>query len=630
VETPLRLGHTEYSDDADSFYSLFSNLSVCSQKGLAERFDSTIGAGSVTMPFGGKYQMTPNQAMIAKIPVGKGETNTASVMAWGYNPYLTEKSPYLGAMAAVIESAAKVIAAGGELSKIYLTFQEYFERTKNNPTRWGKPLAALLGAYKAQTALGIAAIGGKDSMSGSFENIDVPPTLVSFAVSTLNIKNAVTSEFKKPGSAVIYLAPERDKDGLPDFDSVKAVFAKIKELTASGRVLSSWASGFGGIAEAVMKMSMGNRIGFRFTVPAGDTNFYGRELFHSHYGAIVAEIAGEVPEDLKPYIIGETVASYNIITPNTNVDMEKAERMWAAKLEPIFPVNTRATGGETLNISYKTGLKKSSAVKIAKPRVLIPVFPGTNCEDDTARAFEKAGAEPVVFVIRNLSKDALAQSIEAFTGLIKNAQIIMLPGGFSGGDEPDGSAKFITAFFKNPGIADATTELLERRDGLMLGICNGFQALIKLGLIETGRITPQTENSPTLTFNTISRHQSLVVHTKIVSDKSPWLYETNVGDIVNVPISHGEGRFVAPSALAEKFAQNGQICAQYCDFDGNATLDIAFNPNGSMSAAEAVCSPDGRVLGKMGHSERVGNGLYKNIPGNFDSGIFKSGVKYFL
>jgi phosphoribosylformylglycinamidine synthase len=635
VQTPLLLGHTEYTDDADSFYSLLSNLGVCSQKGLAERFDSTIGAGSVTMPFGGMYQMTPNQSMIAKIPVAKGETDTASVMAWGFNPYLSEKSPYLGAMSAVIESAAKIVAAGGELSKIYLTFQEYFERTKNNPERWGKPLAALLGAYKAQTALGIAAIGGKDSMSGSFENIDVPPTLVSFAVSTLNVNNAVTSEFKKSGSTVLYLAPLRDEEGLPDFESVKAVFDTVNTLTKRGQVLSAWASGFGGIAEAVMKMSMGNRIGFRFTVPASDTKFFERELFHSHYGAIVLETTGELSREdvpsseLSALKIGETIESYNILTPNTVVDMEKAEKLYSAKLEPIFPVNTRTQSGETENISYKTGLRKAGVIKIAKPRVLIPVFPGTNCEDDTAKAFEKAGAEPVVFVVKNLSKEALAESVSAFITHIKNSQIIMIPGGFSGGDEPDGSAKFITAFFKNAGIADATTELLERRDGLMLGICNGFQALIKLGLIEHGRITPQTADSPTLTFNTISRHQSYIAHTKIVSDKSPWLYETNVGDIINVPISHGEGRFVAPSALVEKFAQNGQICAQYCDLYGDASMDIAFNPNGSMAAAEALCSPDGRILGKMGHSERVGKDLYLNIPGNFNSGIFRSGVKYF-
>jgi phosphoribosylformylglycinamidine synthase len=630
VEVPLILGHTEYEDEPDSFYTIISNLNVCSQKGLVERFDSTVGAATVSMPYGGAYQLTPEQAMTAKIPVLGGETSTTSIMAFGYNPYLSEKSPYLGAMSAVIESAAKVIAAGGKLSDTYLTFQEYFERTKNDPSRWGKPLAALLGAYKAQIALGIAAIGGKDSMSGTFENLDVPPTLVSFAAAPANVGRSVSGAFKTAGSKVLYLAPKVTADSNPDFESVKSVFAKTEELIGNGLVNSCYTSGFGGIAEAVMKMSLGNHIGFRFTISEDDENFYGKELFHSHYGAMIIEV-NDLPEELSPYVIGETISEYKILTPRSNVDMNTVEKLWAKKLEPVFPVKTRAESAPVNNISVKTDLRYTAAAgnKCAKPRVLIPVFPGTNGEYDAAHAFNSAGAVSEIFVIKNITKNALADSVEAFSKAIRNSQIIMLPGGFSGGDEPDGAAKFITAIFKNPAITDAVTDLLERRDGLMLGICNGFQALIKLGLIEHGRITPQTPDSPTLTFNTIGRHQSMVVNTRISSDRSPWFYGVGVGDIISVPISHGEGRFVAPSALVRKFAESGQICAQYADLEGNATQVIPHNPNASMSAVEALCSPNGRILGKMGHSERVSQNTFANIPGNFDSKIFVSGVNYF-
>jgi phosphoribosylformylglycinamidine synthase len=631
VEVPLILGHTEYEDEPESFYNIISNLNVCSQKGLVERFDSTVGAATVSMPYGGKYQLTPEQAMTAKIPVLDGETSTASVMAFGYNPYLSEKSPYLGAMSAVIESASKVIASGGKLSDIYLTFQEYFERTKNDPSRWGKPLAALLGAYKAQISLGIAAIGGKDSMSGSFENLDVPPTLVSFAVAPVNVSRTVSGAFKAAGSKVLYLAPKVKEDKNPDFESVKSVFAKTSELIGGGKVSASYTSGFGGIAEAVMKMSFGNRLGFKFTISEDDTNFYGRELFHSHYGAMILEIKGEVPAGLEGYVIGEVIPEYRIVTPHSTVDMETVEKLWASKLEPVYPVKVRAEASPVNTVSFRTDLRYSAGAsnKASRPRVLIPVFPGTNGEYDAARAFGDAGALPEIFVIKNITKNALADSVAVFSKAIKNSQIIMLPGGFSGGDEPDGAAKFITAIFRNPSITEAVTDLLERRDGLMLGICNGFQALIKLGLIEHGKITPQTSDSPTLTFNTIGRHQSMVVHTRISSDRSPWFYGVNVGDIISVPISHGEGRFVAPSALVSNFASNGQICAQYCDINGAPTNAIPYNPNSSISAVEALCSPSGRVLGKMGHSERVSKDTFANIPGNFDSKIFSSGVKYF-
>ncbi|MDR0903171.1 MAG: phosphoribosylformylglycinamidine synthase [Ruminococcus sp.] len=630
VEVPLVLGHTEYEDEPESFYQIISNLNVCSQKGLVERFDSTVGAATVTMPYGGQYQLTPEQAMTAKIPVPGGETSTVSVMAAGFNPYLSEKSPYLGAISAVIESAAKVIAAGGKLADIYLTFQEYFERTKNDPTRWGKPLAALLGAYKAQIALGIAAIGGKDSMSGSFENLDVPPTLVSFAVAPAKAENIVSGAFKSAGSKVLYLAPKVNADKTPDFESVKSVFAKTEECIAAGLVNACYTSGFGGIAEAVMKMSFGNKVGFKFTIDAADENFYGSELFHSHYGAMIIEM-NAVPEKLLPYVIGETIPEYMVITPQSRVDLNTAEKLWASKLEPVFPTKTRAEASPVNNISVKTDLRYTAgaANKTAKPRVLIPVFPGTNGEYDAENAFNNAGAVSEIFVIKNITKDALAESVRAFEKAIRAANIILLPGGFSGGDEPDGAAKFITAIFRNPRVCDAVTDLLERRDGLMLGICNGFQALIKLGLIEHGRISPQTSNSPTLTFNTIGRHQSMVVNTRISSDRSPWLYGVNVGDIISVPISHGEGRFVAPSALVSEFAAAGQICAQYVGIDGNATGAVPYNPNSSISAVEALCSPNGRILGKMGHSERVSGGTFKNVPGNFDSKIFISGVNYF-
>jgi phosphoribosylformylglycinamidine synthase len=618
-EMPVMMEHSDFTDSPESYQSLIGNLNICSKKGLSERFDSTIGAGTVLMPFGGAYQLTPAQAAVAKFPVPLGKTDTVSIMTYGFNPFLSEKNPFLGAECAVIESAAKLIASGGVLENTYLTFQEYFERLRDVPSRWGKPLSALLGAFKAQIELGLAAIGGKDSMSGSFENIDVPPTLVSFAAAAAKASKVISPEFKTAGNKVILLLPEYKEDGTPDWNSIRNIFIRAENLIASGTVKAAYALGSGGIAEAVIKMSLGNRRGFRFGEKLSDSL-----MFHSHYGAFIMEIEGETNER----IIGEVTFDFRLKTPACDIDLEDLAAVWENKLESVFPCNI-GTNGEVSNITYSGKQIVFANEKFAKPRVLIPVFPGTNCEYDTAYAFERAGAAAEIFVIKNLSKELLQESISEFAKQIKNSQIIMLPGGFSGGDEPEGSAKFITAFFKNDEIKSATDALLSERGGLMLGICNGFQALIKLGLIEHGKITPQTEDSPTLTFNTIGRHQSKIVDTRISSVKSPWFAGLSVGDIISVAISHGEGKFVAPEALIKKLAENGQIAAQYCDKQGNASFDIRFNPNSSLAAAEAVCSPDGRVLGKMGHSERVGTNLYKNIPGNFDSKIFKSGVEFF-
>ena len=621
VGAPLIGNEDAGEDTADRWDAMISNLNVCSQKGLVERFDATIGAGTVLMPYGGKYQNTPNQAMAAKIPVLKGETTTASVMGWGYNPYLSSQSPYHGAMSAVVESVAKVVAAGGTYEKCWLTFQEYFERTQNDPERWGKPFAALLGAYKAQCELGCAAIGGKDSMSGTFEEIDVPPTLVSFAVSVANAKNIISDEFKKAGSKVALIAPEYDGNKLVNFDSLKSVFKKVEKLIAEGKVLSCWAVSFGGVSEAVAKMAFGNKIGFKFT-----EKLTAAELFRPCYGAFVIELADGAETDMK--IIGETTAEYKIDNGYI-IDGEHLEKLWEEKLEPVFPTQVKKPDYEPKTYSYEAKERKSPAIKVAKPRVLIPVFPGTNCEYDTARAFEKAGAEADIFVIQNLSGEMIEASVKAMEEKIKQAQIVMLPGGFSGGDEPDGSGKFIVSFLRNPRLTDAIHDLLKNRDGLMLGICNGFQALIKLGLVPYGEITPMKNDSPTLTFNTIARHQSKMVNTRIASNKSPWLASCNVGDIHNVAISHGEGRFVATAEEIAAMAANGQIATQYVDFDGKPTLDIQCNPNTSIDAIEGITSPDGRVFGKMGHSERKGCCVCKNVPGEKDQQIFENGVKYF-
>lgn len=622
VDIPEDINNDTVEDSADQWINLMGSLNVCSQKGLIEKFDSTIGAGTVLMPFGGVYQMSPSQAMAAKIPVLKGETNTCSLMGWGYNPDISTKSPYHGALLAVVESIAKVVAAGGTYKKCWLTFQEYFERTKNDPKRWGKPMAALLGAFKAQLELGCGSIGGKDSMSGTFENIDVPPTLVSFAVSTAKADKIVSTEFKKSDSKVIYIAPDYDENGLPVFDSVKAVFDKVEEVISAGRAGAVWTVGYGGIAEGIAKMCFGNKLGFEFT-----SRISADKLFKPCYASFIIELTGEASDD--EFVIGKTTSKYKICTFDYTVNLDMLQRVWEGKLEPVFPCRIKTTDATPTVYSYKNTAKIASSEKFAKPKVVIPVFPGTNCEYDTARAFEKAGAVAETVVIRNLSAGDIEQSVDYFEQAIKQSQIIMIPGGFSGGDEPEGSGKFITAFFRNPKIKDAVHDLLKNRDGLMLGICNGFQALVKLGLVPFGEIVEMNSDSPTLTFNTINRHQSMMVNTRIASNKSPWLYGTEVGDIHCVPISHGEGRFVAPASLIQQMANNGQIATQYVDNEGTPTMDIRYNPNTSVEAIEGITSPDGRVFGKMGHSERKGSYICKNVAGEKDQRIFESGVAYF-
>lgn len=602
---------------------MLSNLNVCSQKGLVERFDATIGAGSVFMPYGGKTQLSPAQAMAAKIPVLGGETTTCSLMGWGFNPDVSQHSPYHGAMLAVVESVAKIVAAGGSYKKCWLTFQEYFKRTKNDPARWGQPMAALLGALEAQLQLKIASIGGKDSMSGSFEDIDVPPTLVSFAVSVAKTDKVVSTEFKKAGSKVYLLVPEYDENYLPRFDSVKKVFDEMERLIASGKVTACWTFGYHQIYEAVAKMCFGNRLGFVFDDLPAAFGVSGEKM----YGGFLFETEEEVKTAAA--LIGHTIPEYVVKLAGETVDLDAVQYKWEEKLQKVFPYLLEPEKKEVPVYSYEAKERVSPAVKFSKPRVLIPVFPGTNCEYDTARAFTRAGAEAKVFVVRNLSASDIAQSVDAFAEQIKKSQMIALPGGFSGGDEPDGSGKFITAFLRNPKIKDAVHELLKNRDGLMCGICNGFQALIKLGLVPYGEIRDMDETCATLTYNTIGRHQSCLVRTRISSNQSPWLMNMQVGDIHTVPISHGEGRFVAPQALIRQLAANGQIATQYVDLEGTPSLDIRYNPNNSFDAIEGITSPDGRVFGKMAHCERYGEDIYRNVQGAKIQDIFKGAVDYF-
>jgi len=606
---------------AEKLHSLVTDLNVCSKKGLSERFDSTIGAATVTMPFGGKHQLTPNQAMVAKLPV-KGETKTCSAMAWGYNPYIMEQSQYHGAYLAVVESIAKLVGAGFKAEDAYLTFQEYFERLGAKAERWGKPLAALLGALQAQLDLGVGSIGGKDSMSGSFENLDVPPTLVSFAVAIGNTDNVISPEFKLPGSKVVLLQPEYDDALLPNIDSLKAVFAKAEKLIAAGKVLSASTPGYGGIAEQIFKSGLGNRLGFKLADGIDPDT-----LLCPAYGSLILELAEEA--DAVGTLLGETSGKYQLEMAGEVIDMAELQEAWEAKLEPVMPYRI-CKGGEELPVIRHT-VEKQAAPKIgiARPHALIPVFPGTNCEYDTARALERAGAEAEIFVVNNLTPAVVAESCAALCRSIEKSQIVMLPGGFSGGDEPDGSAKFITAFLRAPAVKDAIHNLLKNRDGLMLGICNGFQALVKLGLVPFGEIRDMDENCPTLTFNTIGRHQSMLVRTRIASNLSPWLSRMKNDEIHTIAISHGEGRFVAPQAVLEQLAANGQIATQYVDLNGAPTMDTRFNPNGSLWAIEGITSPDGRVLGKMGHTERSADNLYKNVPGNKYQPLFEGGVDYF-
>ena len=609
------------SDFEEEYKALASDLNVCSKRGLSERFDSTIGAGTVLMPFGGKYQQTPIQAMVHKISVENGHTDTVSLMSWGYNPYISEKSPYHGAYLAVVESISKLIATGAEFKDVYLTFQEYFERPGKDGKRWGKPLSALLGAYRAQKDLSVASIGGKDSMSGSFEKLDVPPTLVSFAVTTDNAQHIVSNEFKSAGNEVILIKPDYDENGLPIASSLISVYKTVTKLLRSGDAVSAYTITYGGIAEAVMKMCFGNGYGFTF-----DDGLSVHDIFSYSYGSFILEVKKNVNIGVPVGIITEQkLMEYKKKCFKMSELLERYEN----RLEGVFACNIDTPKSAIETFSYSADTYPSPAVKSARPEVLIPAFPGTNCEYDSAKAVEDAGAKAKIIVINNLTADGISRSIEKFAKELESAQMIFIPGGFSGADEPDGSGKFITAFFRNAAIKEQVTNLLERRDGLMCGICNGFQALIKLGLVPFGKITDTDENSPTLTYNTIGRHQSRLVRTRVASNKSPWLAKTNVGDIYTVPISHGEGRFIADEALIRELAKNGQIATQYVDLDGFATNDIHFNPNNSMYAIEGITSPDGRVFGKMGHSERIGSNLYKNVIGEYDIKMFASAVEYF-
>jgi phosphoribosylformylglycinamidine synthase len=630
---------------AQLYADVAADLNTCSKRGLSERFDSTIGAGTVLMPFGGRNQLTPIQAMVHKIPLEKGHTDDCSLMSWGFNPYISSASPYHGAYLAVVESVAKLIATGAEFKDVYLSFQEYFPSLRHDARRWGLPLAALLGAFEAQMGLGIGSIGGKDSMSGTFENIDVPPTLISFAVTMGKTGNIVSPEFKAAGHKVVMLSPDLEQDNsgvgtdLPSPASLIRVWEKAAELIHEGKVCAAYTPGIGGIAEAIMKMTYGNGIGFDFVSSKADDEAARAdaltldELFAYNYGSIILELADEgtkIGRGVDVRVLGKTTESQSITWEDERVEIGDLLFRYEGKLESVFPNNAAENKvGPVQNLSYKAKTWSTTLYKKAEPKVLIPVFPGTNCEYDSARAVREAGAKPEIMVIRNRSSEDIKQSVDKFAAELRDSQMVFIPGGFSGGDEPDGSAKFITAFFRNAEIKDAVTDLLDNRDGLMCGICNGFQALIKLGLVPYGKIIDTDENCPTLTYNTIACHQSRIVRVRIASNKSPWLRFTNVGDIYSAPVSHGEGRFIADEELVRKLAINGQIATQYVDLEGNATADIRFNPNGSVMAIEGITSPDGRVFGKMAHAERVGEGLYKNVEGNYFNKMFESAVRYF-
>ena len=630
-EYPLAIG--EEVNVKERWMKTLTELNVASQKGLVERFDSTIGSGTVMMPFGGKYALTPAEGMVAKIPVLNGESKDATLMSYGFNPELGMWSPYHMAYYAVIESVTKIAAMGGDYRKIRLTFQEYFERLGNNPSRWGKPFAALLGAYQAQSDLGLPAIGGKDSMSGSFGQLDVPPTLVSFAVAVEKASKIVSNELKKVGSKLVLLMAEKNDDYTLNVETFKNNLEALYKLTSNKKVLSASTVRFGGIAETLSKISFGNKIGIKFNSLSKE------ELFGLNYGSVIVEVATD--EDLNKAfegcsykVIGETIEKPVIISEEYDFtfNIDDLINVYEKKLSTVFKIKTEKSQESVLEIKVeekKIILQSSPSIKTAKPRVIIPVFPGTNCEYDCNRAFTKAGAKTTELVFKNYSKSALLESIEALEKQIRESQIIMIPGGFSAGDEPDGSGKFIATIFRNERIKDAVNDLLKNREGLVLGICNGFQALIKLGLVPYGEIVDIEENMATLTYNNINRHMSSIIRTKITSNKSPWFSEVNVGDIHNVAISHGEGRFIANEELLRQLIANDQIATQYVDLEGHVSLDMPFNPNGSVLGVEGITSPDGRVLGKMGHSERIGEDLYVNVPGNFHQKIFESGVKYF-
>ena len=616
---------------AQKLHSLVTDLNVASNKGLSERFDSTIGAATVLMPFGGKTQLTPAMAMAAKLPVD-GETTTCSGMAWGFNPYLMEADQFTGAYISVVESVSRLVAAGFEHKGFYLTFQEYFEKLRDEPERWGKPMAAVLGALMAQVDLGIGSIGGKDSMSGSFEDLDVPPTLVSFATGLGHVGRVTSPEFKGAGHKVIAIIPNYDADGItPLAKSLLAAYDVVEGLIGRGQALAVSTPGYGAVAESVFKMCVGNRIGIELE-PAFTTE----ALFCPAYGSFIVEVSDDaqlpvLEQGVTAALLGTTTEDYELNAAGETIDLAELQEAWEGAIESVFPY--RAEGPKVQKLDYRIAEHEVSrpapAIHVAHPRVVIPVFPGTNCEYDTARAFRRAGADPSVLVINNLTPEAVAESTHELARRIRESQIVMIPGGFSGGDEPDGSAKFITAFFRAPEVTEAVRELLQSRDGLMLGICNGFQALIKLGLVPYGDIRPMDETCPTLTFNTIGRHQSRLVRTRVASDLSPWLSKCEVGDMHEIAISHGEGRFVASPELVAELAAKGQIATQYVGEDGEPAMSLDVNPNGSVLAIEGITSPDGRVLGKMGHTERSGEGLYKNVPGNKYQPLIEGGVAYF-
>ena len=589
-------------------------------------FDSSIGAGTVVMPYGGKYQMTPSQTMVAKVPVLGGETDAITMMSYGFDPYLSSWSPFHGSIYAVIMSVAKIVAAGGNPTKIRLTFQEYFKKLGNDPYRWGEPFIALLGAYDVQMGLGLPAIGGKDSMSGTFNEIDVPPTLVSFALDVASSKNVVSPELKKAGNKLVRLDISKNEYDYPCYTSVMEQYKALHHAIVDGKIASAYALGYGGIIEAVSKMAFGNKFGVCLCDCLSE-----KELYQKSYGSIVLEVQPEYVDSLgfEAKVIGSVTDDGMFVYKNASVSVDEALEAWQNTLEKVFPTTLH-----TAETSIETKLYDAKDIyvckhKVAKPQVFIPVFPGTNCEYDSMRAFKRAGADVKLTVFRNQNAEDIRESVEAFAHNIKNSQIMMLPGGFSAGDEPDGSGKFITSVLRNPKVSEAVMELLNKRDGLVLGICNGFQALIKLGLLPYGEILPQTADSPTLTMNTIGRHQSKVAYTKVVSNKSPWLRKAGLGDVYSVPISHGEGRFVATNEWLEKLFANGQVATQYVDLNGNPTMNDTYNMNGSYMAIEGITSLDGRVLGKMAHSERIGNSVAINIYGTQDQQIFESGVEYF-
>ncbi|MBQ7174574.1 MAG: phosphoribosylformylglycinamidine synthase [Lachnospiraceae bacterium] len=638
------------TEDNDAFgkymRAMADDLNCCSRRGLSERFDSQIGAGTVLMPFGGKYQQTPIQTMVHKISVEKAHTDDCSLMAWGYDPFVTEASPFHGAYLAVADSVCKLVAAGAEFKDVYLSFQEYFQKLGHDPKKWGQPLSALLGAFRAQMELGVAAIGGKDSMSGSFEDIHVPPTLVSFAVTTQKTADIISPEFKGPGHKTVQLIPQYGTDGLPVAASLLEAFDTVTALMRKGIVAACYTPGMGGLAEAVLKMGIGNGIGFAF-----DESLSLEDIFKKQYCTFLMELTGdaEIPSgsyavrtigvtgcSVAPGTCCDSVSAFDCDVPciswkESCLSLEDLQQIYEEKLESVFACNIEQGDGKDIeNYCYEANEWPKPLVKpAAKPRVLIPVFPGNNCEYDSAKSMRDAGAQAEIYVIKNLTAEAVSRSVDEFAARVRESQMIFIPGGFSGGDEPDGSGKFITAFFRNEAVKEAVGDLLDVRGGLMCGICNGFQALIKLGLVPYGRIIDTDASCPTLTFNTIGRHQSRIVQTRIASNKSPWLALTKPGEVYSVPISHGEGRFLASEELIAQLAANGQIATQYVDLEGRATADVHFNPNNSMAAIEGITSPDGRVFGKMGHAERTGAGLYKNVPGNYDIRMFEAAVKFF-